>query len=946
MQVTQLSRYDFPDELITSWQSQGIKKLLPIQEQAIKHYGLFDGESFIVSAPTSSGKTFIGEMAAVYQGQKRRKTVYLVPLKALAEEKYEHFRKLYEPYGIRIAVSTRDRKEFDEALNNGEFEIAIVVYEKFFQLLNSTPKFLSYIGLVVVDELQLLADASRGSTVESILTKLKMLNGKFQLIGMTAVLGNNRKVNEWLDIDLLHYDRRPIELHMGYLWDGVFHFRTYNSQESGEELLLADSPNRASEILLAVVTKLAQQDEQSLIFVKDKDSTRSLAIRLAEQIDLPPAETALEELSDLESTISNDKLGQALEKGVAFHNADLTPDERSLVERHFRQENIKVLVSTTTLAMGVNLPTRNVFIQLEKWHSIPGERRPYSISLPKSDFENMGGRAGRFQLEDDFGRAIAVLTRQIECDQFRNIYLDGKLEDIEPNLWRDSMATTVLGIVALGGCKTLAEVREFLQNTLTWHLYRKDDAEQTKLNEQLEQGITNCFHVGVLKETKGKKLVLTKLGKSVAANGVRVETGGILKDWLEGRGDSVITATEAIIAAVITPDGQEAYLNMSTAEYRQIGHHYRNTIHEFLGQNLYQLFREQAEYRLDDYQIVKTFKIALLLTDYIGTMTAREIEEHYHTYFGAVKRVAEHISWVLSSAVDIAKVLEFPESWMATLSSLAAQVQYGLPAEGIRLAQLRVPRLGRERIRSLLREGAVSYDDILEAGEEFIASLTTKPVARQLIKRISNLKQNKGQGDTSSDIGVTQRDNRGSVVVGVNTGTIIVGKEDKDRTKPKANNGIDDITGLKSTEWRKEIDRRIDELNQDEIKELYENARELHHNRLRPSFRDAARCSTKADLKRILENIKIDYHELTNLFKTKLSLLALPDYTDDLESVKRAKTLEKAQAQLKSLGNSLLRRVARLVNLLEDYRVTPEAILLEALESFEDQTNSIVINHT
>jgi len=384
MRITELAKYDFPEPLISSWLSQGIEKLLPIQEQAIKRHDLFNGKSLIVSAPTSSGKTFIGEMAAVYQGLKRRKTVYLVPLKALAEQKYEQFTTLYEPYGIRVAVSTRDRKEFDEALNRGDFEIAIIVYEKFFQLLNTTPKFLKDIGLVVVDELQLISDPSRGSSVELILTKLKMLSGSFQLIGLTAVLGNNRQVNEWLDIDLLHYDRRPVELRIGYLWNGVFHYRTYSSHDAGEEQLLSKLTGDAEAILEAVVTTLAQKGEQSLIFVSDKESARKLAKHLAENAGLTASEDALTELEELEATSSNEELAEVLAHGIAFHHADLTAEERSLVERHFRGEQIKVLVSTTTLAMGVNLPTRNVFIELSKWQTEPGDLRPalvYYISL-------------------------------------------------------------------------------------------------------------------------------------------------------------------------------------------------------------------------------------------------------------------------------------------------------------------------------------------------------------------------------------------------------------------------------------------------------------------------------------------------------------------------------------------------------------------------------------
>ena len=942
MRIAELSKYDFPKPLIAAWQAQGIEKLLPIQEQAIKRHELFNNGSFIVSAPTSSGKTFIGEMAAVYQGQKRRKTVYLVPLKALAEEKYEHFRKLYEPYGIRIAVSTRDRKEFDEALNNGEFEIAIVVYEKFFQLLNSTPKFLNHVGLVVIDELQLLADTSRGATVELILTRLKMLDGRFQLIGLTAVLGNNRQVNEWLDVDLLHHERRPVELRIGYLWDGIFHYRTYNSQESGEELLLPNSPDDAYDILEEVTGVLAQRGEQSLIFVRDKQTARGFAKRLAKQIDLEPAEEALDELDELEATVSNEELAQVLKRGIAFHHADLTPDERALVERHFRAERIKILVSTTTLAMGVNLPTRNVFIQLEKWHTDPGELRPQSIPLPKSDFENMGGRAGRFQLEDEFGRAMAVLTRPIECDQFRNIYIDGKLEDIQPNLWRDSMATTVLGMVALGHCKSLEDVRGFLRNTLTWHLYRKSGVEQAKLDENLEQGITDCLRVGVLRETKGKKLALTEFGKAISANGVRVETGGILKDWLEQRGDSAFTATEAILAAVITPDGQEAYLNMSTQEYQQIGGFYYRTIHEILGDGAYRLLRGLIDARLDGYQTVKTYKTALLLTDYIGIMSGRELEEHYHTYFGAVKRVAEHISWVLSAAASIAKVLEFSSSWIETILHLAEQVQHGLSQEGVRLAQMRIPRLGRERIRSMIREGAVSDDNILEAGEEFIAKLTTKPVAKRLIKSIKSRRQRQRKDESSTDNRVNQKENHGSVVVGVNTGTIIVGKDEIKGSTFQEDNDIEDLTNLKSTEWRKAVKAQVGELDPADIRELFEKTREVHHNHLRPAFRDAARCKTNAELQSVLEDIQSDYQNLNNLLHDKLSAIVLPDYSHDFKAVTEIKiTLDQARDRVEALGNSLLKKVTRLVNLLEEFKVAPESMLLEALESLGDQTKGI-----
>ena len=947
MQIKDLARWDFPNDLIVSCQKESINTLLPIQEQAIKKHGLFDGSNLIVSAPTSSGKTFIGELAAVYNGLKGKRAVYLVPLKALAEEKFQSFKKLYGPYDLKIVISTRDHKEFDKELEEGNFEIAIIVYEKFFSLLNSSTKFLDQIGVIVIDELQLLSDPSRGSNLELILTKLKMLQNRFQLIGLSAVLGKNSLVDKWLDIDLLQYNRRPVELRTGYLYDGVFHYQTYNGQEIGEEVLLAQSPTEKPDILIAGVSQLADCGEQSLIFMTDKAKTRTTARHIADNIDLPPAEEALEELSHLEATISNEELAQVLSAGVAFHHADLTIEERLLVERHFRRGNIRVLVSTTTLAMGVNLPTRNVFIELKKWHSQPGEIRPSLIDLTKADFENMGGRAGRFQLEDEFGRAIAVVNRKVERDQFRHKYLDGELEGIEPNLWRDSMATTVLGIIALGGCTKVEEVRSFLRNTLTWYLHRKDGVELDKLNEQLERGISDCLQIGVLHQTDKNELALTDLGATVAATGVRVETAGLIVKWLDQRYDAPISATEAILAAVITPDGQEAYLNMSTPEYSHKSAFYEHTVHDLMGEVLRDVFDNLMKFRLDHYNIVKSYKIALLLTDYISSLSNRELEENYSTYFGAIKRVAEHISWILSSAAGITKVLGYSSTWVETLERLSQQVQYGLPSEGVFLAQLKVPRLGRERICSMVREGVACYEHVLDAGEEFIGSMTTKPVAKELFKRIRSMQEKKSEKDSKESAGngnVVQHDINGKVIVGINNGTINVGTTGrKERDNPTME--FEDYSRLSSSEWRKAVKRLIEQLTPQQMEKLHEEVRAVHHNRLRPGLRDARKYATVEEFKKIFGEFRDNYQEITSHLIQLFGAIILPDYKDDFDRIENEiNSLDTVKPILESSGSSILKRLTRLLNLLEDFRVSPEEILEDAIESRNGDLTHVTVD--
>ena len=146
MKINELVRYDIPPEILALWRESESDILLPLQELAVKRHDLFGDGNLLIQAPTSSGKTFIGEMAALRAALHRKKVVYLVPLKALAEEKYHAFREKYAPYGLRVIVSTRDRREFDRDLENGTFSIAVVVYEKLSQLLVRRPERIEEMG--------------------------------------------------------------------------------------------------------------------------------------------------------------------------------------------------------------------------------------------------------------------------------------------------------------------------------------------------------------------------------------------------------------------------------------------------------------------------------------------------------------------------------------------------------------------------------------------------------------------------------------------------------------------------------------------------------------------------------------------------------------------------------------------------------------------------------
>jgi helicase len=160
---------------------------------------------------------------------------YLVPRKALAEEKYLDFSARYAEAEIRVVVSSRDHREHDARIIGRDFQIAVVVFEKLQSLLVSHPSLAQAVGLVVVDELQMLTDEERGPGLELLLTTLKMATSRPGIVGPSAVLGRAELLADWVEARLLVENRRPGALRKGVLCNGVFRYREHNGASEGTD---------------------------------------------------------------------------------------------------------------------------------------------------------------------------------------------------------------------------------------------------------------------------------------------------------------------------------------------------------------------------------------------------------------------------------------------------------------------------------------------------------------------------------------------------------------------------------------------------------------------------------------------------------------------------------------------------------------------------------------
>ena len=211
---------DIPEELYEILKKE-ITNLRPAQEKSVKK-GLLEGKNLLVCTPTASGKTLIAELAAlksIIEG--KGKAVYIVPLKALASEKCRDFKKRYDKVA-KTALSIGEIDSADPYL--ADYDLIVTTSEKFDSLIRHHAPWLSSIATVVVDEIHLLNDTERGPTLEILLTILKQLLKKSQIIGLSATIGNAEELAEWLNADLIVDEWRPVKLHKGVYLDGKIEF--------------------------------------------------------------------------------------------------------------------------------------------------------------------------------------------------------------------------------------------------------------------------------------------------------------------------------------------------------------------------------------------------------------------------------------------------------------------------------------------------------------------------------------------------------------------------------------------------------------------------------------------------------------------------------------------------------------------------------------------------
>jgi helicase len=713
--------------LIRRLESWEIAALTDVQQRAIAA-GAAAGRSLIVSAPTSSGKTLVGEIAVLCALRSGVRAIYLVSHKALADQKYLDFVVRFgegsaEPIGS-VGLNTGDRTEGD--INA---QLMVVTYEKALGLFLSG-QLRPNNALVVADELQILGEPGRGPDIEALCAVLRQ-RGIRQFVALTATVANPEDLAAWMACDLVRSTHRDVPLYQEIWYGGRAH-RTRFGDESGQEVLggaaatndISDVVDHLLRLGRGPVLVFTESRREALNFATAFGQSRprvGIGIALAQQLDLFS-----------EPTESSDQLRENAERRVAFHTADLSPQERQVIEGGFTEGKFEVCFATSTLAAGVNFPFRTIVFSKLTYRF--GDRA--GSHVVRSDYRNMSGRAGRLGMHPD-GFAVLLPQNNVELAHANMLVLPDN-DRLTSQLVNLSIRKSILTLVASGLASSFAEVMTFFENTLYW--YQTLNRNPTKLATLTTESraAVDWLNVNALIREQAGTLFNTPLGNAAAMSGLLPSTAVQLAAMLRALAPQLIANFDAWIPGLI-------YAACASDEFRA---ERPSRFFPFPSPTTYESVTfwgtQQLPVELDRTDL-KLAHCAHAIALYAEGLADRKIAHITHVPGGMIHRLALDVAWVLDGLHKLSTTpdLGCPQTVSNQIAMLARRVRWGAPTEALdvlRVAERHgVPGFGRQRAMGLIAQGIATLHDVLgTAKDKLVQLLRSEPRAQALLDAVSS----------------------------------------------------------------------------------------------------------------------------------------------------------------------------------------------------------------
>ena len=399
----------------------GIKSLNRIQTK-MKPAALEGSDNLLLCAPTGAGKTNVALMcmlSLIGQHQKLNsagevigydldafKMVYIAPMKALVQEVVLSFGQKLKPFGISVKELSGDQNLTRQQIQ--ETQLIVTTPEKWDIVTRKAGDraYTQLVRLMIIDEIHLLHD-DRGPVLEALVARtvrqVETTQEMIRMVGLSATLPNYEDVATFLRIEpekgLFYFDNsfRTVPLQQQYIGvtekKALKRFHLMNEicyekvmQHAGRNQILIFTHSRAETAKTArALRDMAVENDTLTQFVKEESASREIL-----------REEAL--------TTKNPDLKDLIPNGFGIHHAGMTRADRNLVEDLFFHKHVQVLVSTATLAWGVNLPAHTVILKGTQMYS-PEQGR--WVELSPLDIMQMMGRAGRYGLDSE-GEGIII----------------------------------------------------------------------------------------------------------------------------------------------------------------------------------------------------------------------------------------------------------------------------------------------------------------------------------------------------------------------------------------------------------------------------------------------------------------------------------------------------------------------------------------------------------
>ena len=557
-------------------------ELTALQRLALSHREFCDDWSdsdrvpkhLIVQGATSSGKTLLSELNILDVVSRRLQAIVLVPLKAMVHERTRQFIDDLEGQGLRVYGSSSDYMDNDERLINGEYDVAIIVYEKYYAMLSQNGgAILDACRLLVVDELSMLSKEERGPKLEMALEITRIKNPQTRIMCLATSDCKTDKIREWLGKDTIQINSplRPVGLDEYILTENGTGKHRYipsekefdsidvNAQKLRESVISEDvqleipgyneelrDREKREKFLLAVIRKIYQKNPnaKTLIFAATKADTERYADFLSKQAsDIFGPVTEDEEfrqtMADIETCDRDDDrdhIKTLMQRGLSYHNSGVSTNLREIIESAFQRNSspVKAVVATETLTVGVNMPF-DAMIMMDC--RVP-KRKGDKVELTSQEYRNYIGRAGRLGQSNTTGQTYLYVRKKELTTFWRSfdeepVEIASALKDAKET----ERAPYFLGLLAVSTRGDAFDIRN-LTELYDRSLSRIFDSKQVDIDKIQNELYENYLVDIVKKKKKGRgnlpgyhpeepsllQLKVSAFGKDMAPYALSMET--------------------------------------------------------------------------------------------------------------------------------------------------------------------------------------------------------------------------------------------------------------------------------------------------------------------------------------------------------------------------------------------------------------------------------------